>query len=361
MANRPKKYDANLPHNLTYRNARRSFYWRNPHTGEELGLGRISRKDAISQAIQANNFIESNIAPVALLERLVSVKKQSMSGLLAEFEIEIAKRTTSKNTLKARKLQIKYLTNYFGSYDITEVNTKLVAEFLKTYIDQGKNAMAIGLRSLLSDFIDNAISNGIISSNPVTPTKVPDNKVKRERLILSEFQKIHSTAQNLPSWMQLSFELALISGQRREDICILKKTDARDERLWVIQGKTGNLVSIPFSLRMSAIGKTVGEVVKRCLEESNSEFLISSSSKKTGRQPGALHPDSLTKAFVSARKLSGLTFTSTPPTFHEIRSLSGRLYEDEYGKEFAQKLLGHKSIKMTDHYLDRRQKEWIMV
>ncbi|MGL5423999.1 MAG: tyrosine-type recombinase/integrase [Serratia fonticola] len=89
--------------------------------------------------------------------------------------------------------------------------------------------------------------------------------------------------------------------------------------------------------------------------------IISSSSTKSGRDPGALHADSLTKAFVSARKESGLTFTSTPPTFHEIRSLSGRLYEDEYGKEFAQKLLGHKSMTMTNRYLDRRQKEWIMI
>jgi integrase len=74
-----------------------------------------------------------------------------------------------------------------------------------------------------------------------------------------------------------------------------------------------------------------------------------------------LNADSLTKKFVAARNLSGLAFEESPPTFHEIRSLSGRLYERERGKEFARKLMGHKSEKMTDKYLDTRGKEYSIV
>ncbi|HBE9179195.1 TPA: tyrosine-type recombinase/integrase [Serratia fonticola] len=362
MANRPRKYDANLPQNLTYRHARRSFYWRNPHTGEELGLGRIGRRDAISQAIQANNYIESTISPVALLERLkAGVKTCKMAEWLSDFEGKLIKRGLSVNTLKAKKLHIKYLKNHFGDMEIKDVSTKDIAKFLNSYTDNGKNSMATSLRSLLSEFFNDAISNGVTTTNPVIPTKAPDTRVKRERLTLTEFQSICAAAEKLSDWMLLSFELALITGQRREDICSLKKSDVRDERVWITQGKTGTLISIPLSLRMSKVGKTVGEVISKCITASTSEYLISSSSTKSGRDPGSLHADSLTKAFVSARKESGLTFTSTPPTFHEIRSLSGRLYEDEYGKEFAQKLLGHKSMTMTNRYLDRRQKEWIMI
>lgn len=46
------------------------------------------------------------------------------------------------------------------------------------------------------------------------------------------------------------------------------------------------------------------------------------------------------------------------PTFHEIRSLSARLYEEEKGAEFAKKLLGHKSMVMTDKYLDSRNNSY---
>ncbi|MGD8105803.1 tyrosine-type recombinase/integrase [Pantoea sp. FN0302] len=59
--------------------------------------------------------------------------------------------------------------------------------------------------------------------------------------------------------------------------------------------------------------------------------------------------------------MSGLHFGPHPPSFHEIRSLSGRLYETENGKEFAQRLLGHKNISMTKKYLDSRGQEYVMV
>ncbi|MDM3217653.1 phage integrase Arm DNA-binding domain-containing protein [Citrobacter sp. Cf084] len=70
MAKRPVRYDANLPRNLTYRKRDRLYGWRNPITGQELSLGRIDRKDAISQAIEANNYIEQNYLPSALLDRI---------------------------------------------------------------------------------------------------------------------------------------------------------------------------------------------------------------------------------------------------------------------------------------------------
>ncbi|ENG7017344.1 TPA: integrase [Yersinia enterocolitica] len=44
-----------------------------------------------------------------------------------------------------------------------------------------------------------------------------------------------------------------------------------------------------------------------------------------------------------------------------MRSLAGRLYEKEKSKEFAMKLLGHKSEKMTNKYLDTRGKEYVML
>nr|WP_246494762.1 tyrosine-type recombinase/integrase [Brenneria izadpanahii] len=81
-------------------------------------------------------------------------------------------------------------------------------------------------------------------------------------------------------------------------------------------------------------------------------------SRKSSRTPGALNADSITKAFVKALKATDLVYGKSPPSFHEIRSLASRLYEAEYGKEFAQKLLGHKSAKMTEKYLDTRGKEY---
>ncbi|WP_243701392.1 tyrosine-type recombinase/integrase [Sodalis ligni] len=65
------------------------------------------------------------------------------------------------------------------------------------------------------------------------------------------------------------------------------------------------------------------------------------------RRPGPLTADGLTQAFSDVRDASGFPFSANPPSFHEMRSLAGRLYEIEYGAEFAQKLLGHKNMSMT--------------
>jgi hypothetical protein len=56
---------------------------------------------------------------------------------------------------------------------------------------------------------------------------------------------------------------------------------------------------------------------------------------------GSIHPDGLTKYFVKARKLSQIAFSESPPTFHEIRSLAGRLHEAEYSEIHGKKKAKH--------------------
>jgi len=72
-------------------------------------------------------------------------------------------------------------------------------------------------------------------------------------------------------------------------------------------------------------------------------------------------PDAITSAFSEAMELSGIEFDSSPPSFHEIRSLAIRLYAAENGEDFAQRLLGHKNMSMTKKYLDSRGQEYVMI
>ncbi|MNR15183.1 hypothetical protein D3C85_1317020 [compost metagenome] len=73
--------------------------------------------------------------------------------------------------------------------------------------------------------------------------------------------------------------------------------------------------------------------------------------------------DTISKEFAAARDRAaeklGLDLGASPPTFHEQRSLAARLHEEE-GRD-AQRLLGHRSAKMTDLYRDSRGAEWIDV
>ncbi|MCG8155164.1 tyrosine-type recombinase/integrase [Brenneria goodwinii] len=357
MAKRMTRYDANLPRNLTYRKRRKSFYWRNPLTGEEFNLGAIARRDAISQAIEANCFIEKNYSPTSLLERLQEKKESTLSEWLDRYIVIIKRRKLAENTYKIRTGQIATINQSLGSKTLKEIMTKDIASFLETYFQQGKLSMAGGFRSVLSDIFREAIVEGHIENNPVAPTRVPTSKVKRERLELEQYKTIRQAAEHQPAWFGLSMDLALVTGQRREDVTQMRFSHIVDGCLLVEQGKTGNKLALPMDLGLNAIGPTLGDVIEQCRIASKSDYLISAGIRKNSPD-GIMNPDSLTKGFVKARAATGIIFDDNPPTFHEIRSLAGRLYEKERGKEFAQKLLGHKSAKMTDKYLDTRGKEY---
>jgi len=75
-----------------------------------------------------------------------------------------------------------------------------------------------------------------------------------------------------------------------------------------------------------------------------------------------LQYESVFRQFSTARKNTGLSWgDKTPPSFHEIRSLAARLYKKEKNGEFAQSLLGHKSIAMTEKYQDSRSDDWNII
>ncbi|EDY3275021.1 tyrosine-type recombinase/integrase [Salmonella enterica] len=356
-----RKHDPNLPKNLTYRKNRKSFAWRNPLTYEEFQLGQISRRDAISQAIEANNFIAQNYTPVALIEKLKGMDSLTVTKWIERYEVLLQRRNLSANTYKIRGNQLATIREKMGKMILAEVTTKHVATFLETWIEGGKNTMAGAMRSVLSDMFREAVVEGHITQNPVEPTRAPKIEVARNRLRLDVYKKIREAAEHLPAWFPLAMDLALVTGQRREDVSCMKFSNIIDDRLYINQIKTGMKLALPLSLNLSAVGLRLGTVIDRCRLVSRTDYLISPGVRKNSSD-GSLHPDSLTKKFVAARKLAGINFSDNPPTFHEIRSLAGRLYRDERGEDFAQKLLGHTSENTTKLYLDERdEKAYIML
>lgn len=349
-----------LPKNLTFRRNCRSFYWRNPVTKKEISLGQIARRDAIAQAIEANHYIEENYSPVLLLDKIKGSHEYTMKLWLERYDVIFKRRKLAENTYKVRKGQIATINEEMGSMVLSKITTRHVAEFLEFWVAQNKQTMAATMRSVLSDIFREAIVEGHIENNPVTPTRAAKVVVKRERLELVQYTPIRETANAMPPWFSLAMDLALVTGQRREDLTQMRFDHVVDGRLQVEQGKTGAMISLPLDLELQCVGLQLGVVIDRCRLVSTTEFMLSTGIRKNSPD-GSLHPDGLTKKFVAARKASGLEFEENPPTFHEIRSLAGRLYEKERGRDFAQKLLGHTSEMMTLKYLNTRGKEFVML
>ncbi|EOU8607530.1 tyrosine-type recombinase/integrase, partial [Shigella sonnei] len=229
---------------------------------------------------------------------------------------------------------------------------KEIAAMLNGYIDEGKAASAKLIRSTLSDAFREAIAEGHITTKPVAATRAAKSEVRRSRLTADEYLKIYQTAESSPCWLRLAMELAVVTGQRVGDLCEMKWSDIVDGYLYVEQSKTGVKIAIPTTLHVDALGISMKETLDKCKEILGGETIIAS----TRREP--LSSGTVSRYFMRARKASGLSFEGDPPTFHELRSLSARLYEKQISDKFAQHLLGHKSDTMASQYRDDRGREW---
>lgn len=132
-----------------------------------------------------------------------------------------------------------------GGIVLSKITTRHVAEFLEFWVVQDKNTMASTMRSVLSDIFREAIVEGHIDNNPVTPTRAAKVVVKRERLELVQYITIRETAAIMPAWFGLAMDLALITGQRREDLTQFRFDQVVNGRLQIEQGKTGAMISLP--------------------------------------------------------------------------------------------------------------------
>lgn len=359
MGRRRSAATRDLPPNLY---VRRGYYaWTDPRDGKVYSLGKEKRQ-AVAEAVEANLALLNSLHRERLVNRLAGHADSTVAAWCERYRAILAERKLSKATAQAFGRRLLTVEEKWGKRSLPSVTTRDVAELLATWGDAGKRRMAQAVRSLLLDFFREAIAAGWLESNPVAPTRAPRIEVARARLTLEAFLAIYEQAKAMPAWVQRSMELALVTGQRREDLREMGPRNARDGKLWITQGKTGANVCIPLSLHLQAVGWSVGEIVARCRGTVVSKHLLHHACHIGRAKPGdPIRLQSITGAFAEARDNTGITWPDgkTPPTFHEIRSLSARLYADQ-GID-AQALLGHKSPDMTAIYRDVRGAEWIEV
>ena len=159
----------------------------------------------------------------------------------------------------------------------------------------------------------------------------------RSRLSLHDFNTILDMINDENHWLANAMKIALITGQRISDISKMKLEDIYDYKLLIFQQKIENKIAIPFdieNMKLRNILKNINQY---------SEFVISTKNKK-------ITPEKTSIQFVKIRDKINSKWEGSSPSFHEIRSLSARLYTDKMNSDLAQKLLGHKSADMTVTY-----------
>lgn len=275
----------------------------------------------------------------------VSPTSRTLGEWLIVYEKELRTRNYQLKTIDGKLSMMKRLNVALGETKLCSVKPKDIQSFIQVFIAKEQFCSAKNARVLLSDLFREAVLQEWVTSNPVVhvrPHKVP---VLRARLLMHEWLRIYNAASVfcLP-YVHYSMLLSLVTGQRRADISNMRRRAVFDGHLHIVQQETGQKVALPINLYCSELNITLSEVLAYC---PGNDFVLGH------RQ---VMPWSLSEGFRAAREIAYPAEWSTPPSFHEQRSLSERIYRDQGVN--TMRLLGHKTQKATDRYNDDRGREF---
>lgn len=341
----------------------RGYYsYRNPSTGEWFGLGR-DKADAFTQAVEANLHLAGQLRKERLVDRLTGDQPRTVAAWVLKYEEILGVRKLADNTRKHYRKLAARMTEILGAdTKVRGVTALQVSDGLEALVAAGHERTAQALFGFMRDSFNAAIVKGWLDENPVRAIKGPSVTVKRARLTFEQFAAVYSSTNC--AWLRNAMAVAIVSGQRREDIALAQFKDIHDGLWWVDQGKTGARICLPLELKLDCFGMSLGDAIRQCRSTHVlSRYLVHQTERVPGGKstPGMkIWKDTISSRFTSALAALELSFEGkNPPTFHEIRSLAARLYKAQ-GNVNTKELLGHKSASSTLLYEDGRG-EWIRV
>jgi enterobacteria phage integrase len=351
-----------LPPNLY---ERRGYYsWRNPKTREEYGIG-TNRGSAIAQAVEANLKLCNELQRTRLIHRMDGSEGRNVVAWSERYAAYLASRDFADATRRQYSSFNRRIVDMLGADTLVKAVTALqISEGLAKIVAEGKARTAQCFRVFARDWFREAIVQGWRDDNPVRDTKIAVKvMVKRARLLFPVFMQVYE-AEKLP-WARNAYALLLVSAQRREDACGAKFTAFKNGGWWLKQASEKSdephRIFIPLTLRLEAFGMSLQDVVSQCRRtDVASPYLVHHCRSNGKTKRGApVWRDTLSKQFSKTLATLGLDFgDKEPPTLHEIRSLSERLYADQGGVA-TQHLLGHNEPETTAVYHDSRGSEWV--
>lgn len=272
-----------------------------------------------------------------------------------EFISILARRKLKHKTLCGRANNLRLLCESLGDIPLRSIRPTHIVNTIKPIWESGRQFTARRVLIEAKDLFNEAIYADLMERNPALFLRALPTEVKRARLSLAQWELIHERAgEKGKLWFQHALRLALATAQRRADIANLNLAAIWDEHLHIEQQKNGTKVAIPLQLYCPPLNRQLGDIIEDTQHyRAGGQYLI----RKTNGMPYEV--SALTVNFASLRdevipteEWEGLE----PATFHEIRSLSERIYRP-YGIN-TNTLLGHTSQAMTDGYNGmRRQKE----
>jgi integrase len=231
----------------------------------------------------------------------------------------------------------KVMAEAFADLAPAQVTTPVCVAYLKTFAETPRtyNLHRTMLRQVLAFAALEGLREGF---NPVdnVPTKT---LAGRKRLVTdAEIAALKvaamQQARNGAALVQM-IDLALLTGQRIGDLIKMRWQDVTDEGVLVEQGKTGQRLLIQWSPALRA-------AIEACNRGDKIGHVLKTQSGRGYQYAG------IRSAWVRACERAGIKDLN----IHDLRGRAGMDARDAGSLESAKELLGHKSIRMTEAYVD---------
>jgi integrase len=229
------------------------------------------------------------------------------------------------------------MSEAFADFTPAQVTTPVCGEYLRRYAATARthNLHRTMLRQVMAFAAREGLREGFnpvdnIPAEAMEPRKrwVSDNDiVALKKAALQQSRNGEALVQMI--------DLALITGQRISDLIGLRWQDVTAEGLRVQQGKTGERLLIEWSPAMRA-------AIAACERGDRIGHVLQTQSGHGYRYAG------IRSAWVRACARAGIEDLN----IHDLRGRAGMDKRDLSGLESAKDLLGHRSIKTTEHYVD---------
>ena len=297
-----------------------------------------------------------------LLER-ATTEEQPSEGLMDTWQNDIVR-----------------MKDFFGSVSPADITLEHVNSYLAEYHPGASANVQNRKVSFLEKIFSYAIDESLMLDNPAARKKKRRLDPKqRTRLSMDAYKKIHAAS---PLWLQTAMDLSLQTTQARLEVSRIKYRISSPRSgvcgcVWLKEPDNGIFGTL-FIHRQKTQEKEaahvaipIGQELKQIIDRSRDgwvcPYVVHRKPERANKQSKAtdheyqVDPNYLSRGFSKVRDKLGLfnhMAKEERPTFHEIRALSARLFDDQ-GID-PQGRMAHTDAKSTKVYT-RNHLEWTEV
>ena len=261
----------------------------------------------------------------------------------------------AERTQRDNAAELTSLREFFGTGPLDEIKPVHVKQFLdwrkgqaiawlrehgRAVTKESGNARATREKALFSHIFNYARGKGLTAAT--NPCAGIDSLEESGRDVYIEDVQYEAVWSAAPAPLRDAMDLAYLTGQRPGDTVKMTEHDIKDGYLHVHQGKTRAKLRIEIDGELAAVLARIRK--RRAGYKVVTTYLIVSD---TGRP---VVGRTISAWFDAARKAAGVAGVQ----FRDLRAKAGTDKDDAAGMGAARDQLGHKSERMTAHYVRHR-------